>query len=598
MRKKLQNTGFILIYVIVAAALGGCVYYSEFFPSGESIWNYIWPVGEFYNGLGLANITTEVWVRLFYAGSIAVICAISGLAWFFIGIKEHRRTLGFFVGLLWFFIPTNIEVLFHKGDLAVSFVLSILPVLLWRMYRLIFASSDSDDGKTKPWKAVYISVVFCLLCILLLLYIQDDKMNGYFGISIAVLLVLGAMFSGKRELPVFWMGVLLLFLSAAPLTACLVCLGFLLWKTLRKELVYVICILLSLDAAGTFYFGVIQNADFGIAKTIGYHVEETLLEDACEVAEQKILFLGSEQEEKIANYVLTDQEKELRLVEDSNGRLEEALVNRKYTYLFDRALELGSDTVLIKKSRLSEGISDIGVLTVAAEQSSYSLEKENDTFILYHFADAKDSFALNTRYEMIGIGTSAPMLAFFYPAMQESTDPDLNAYSYEELEKYKVIYLNGFTYHNKTEAEELLTRLSENGTRIIIEASGIPSDILSKNQEFLGVTCNSISFQKGYPILYMDENVIDCNLFKKGNENWKTIYLTNLEEQLGYFYENNLKVAFLGTSKNENIIFVGLNLAYHYALTEDPSAEQIYNRLFGVESNQLPKRTLVRTGER
>lgn len=597
MRKKIQNVGFVFIYIIVAAVLGGCVYYMELFPSGERIWDYIWAAGDFYNSLGFADVTAEEWIRLFYAGSIAVIYIISGLVWFNIGMKENRKTVGFFIGLLWFFVPANVQVLFRKGDLAISFMLSILPFIIWRIHGLIFTPSASNEGKTKRMKGFLFILAFCLLCVMILSHIKYDKTTGYFGISIAVLLFLGAAFSGKKELPVFWIGAFLLFVSAAPVTSCFVCLGFLLWKTLRKELVCVVCVLLSIDAAGTFYFGVMKNADFGIAETIEYRMEAALLEEACQIAEQKILFLGSEQEQKIANYVLTDREKDLHLVKDLYGRLEEALMNRKYTYLFDRSLELGGDTILIKKSRLSEGISDVGALTAAAEQSAYSLQEENDDFILYHFDDAKEEFTIKTKYEVIGIGTSAPMLAFFYPAMEETTDTNLNAYSYEELAKYKVVYLNGFTYNNKTAAEQLLTKLSESGTRIIIEASGIPSDILSKNQEFLGVSCNSISFQKGYPILYMDENTIDCNLFKSGNENWKTIYLTNLKEQWGYFYENNLKVAFLGTAKNNNIIFVGLNLAYHYALTEDPSAEQVYNRLFGVESNQLPKRTLVWTGK-
>lgn len=87
--------------------------------------------------------------------------------------------------------------------------------------------------------------------------------------------------------------------------------------------------------------------------------------------------------------------------------------------------------------------------------------------------------------------------------------------------------------------------LSEAGVRVIINADGTPVNRNLNVAEFLGVTCSSIKFENGYPILYMGEEELDC------------------------FYDNNLKEAFLGTVKNDNIVFVGLNLGYHYVLTDD-----------------------------
>ena len=48
----------------------------------------------------------------------------------------------------------------------------------------------------------------------------------------------------------------------------------------------------------------------------------------------------------------------------------------------------------------------------------------------------------------------------------------------------------GFTYDDRAAAEQLITRLSESGVRIVIAADGIPEDRGSRNQSFLGGVCN------------------------------------------------------------------------------------------------------------
>ena len=55
----------------------------------------------------------------------------------------------------------------------------------------------------------------------------------------------------------------------------------------------------------------------------------------------------------------------------------------------------------------------------------------------------------------------------------------------------------------------------------------------------------------------------------------------------------NQDLAFYGTGENENLIFVGLNLTYHYAITGDPGVGELLSHALDLNTNELPKRELV-----
>ena len=82
------------------------------------------------------------------------------------------------------------------------------------------------------------------------------------------------------------------------------------------------------------------------------------------------------------------------------------------------------------------------------------------------------------------------------PCGWNSRFSNLNDYTYEELAGYKEVFLNGFTYDDKETAEDLVLRLSRAGVKVIMYADGIPQDKRTHSQNFLGVTCSSITFHK------------------------------------------------------------------------------------------------------
>ena len=177
-----------------------------------------------------------------------------------------------------------------------------------------------------------------------------------------------------------------------------------------------------------------------------------------------------------------------------------------------------------------------------------------------------------------------------FPAVETADSPNLNDYTYEELAEYKEVFLNGFTYDDKETAEDIVLRLSRAGVKVIIYADGIPQDKRTHSQNFLGVTCSSITFHNGYPDMDTRIGTIYPDMFPQGHTTWNTVYLDGLDTVWGTFYDNGLNLDFYGTVKNDNIIMTGLNLTYFYSLTDDVSVGQLLSNMSGISSEELPDR--------
>lgn len=659
LRKSKETIGSSLFYMILSFGLAFLVYHFELFPAGEHVWKYLNKAAVFIGAQKGTGILGTKGVLLLYAIYIGVIYFISAVVWFEIGKAENRKKMGFWLGLIWFFMPANFRVFFIEGELGAGLFLSVLPLLIYGLRQYL------EEGKRKTvfavavlfllmtvcsvdygiltlfaavnyllvagilqgrWKraavlAVSMFTAFLLNFVWIYQYWEGgvsvwSKENFFFclGVSVLLMAVPGAVFSHKKSLVFFWTAVLLLLYSSSllspliwilpglqkvqavqlyPLITCYTFLGFLHWDTLKKYLAQAVCILTVLDVLLVFGAGIIENGNFGMEETLDKIMEETLVARACEISQQKTAFFSGEREFSIAEYRMADQGSDILLTDDEEGFLKQALADSNFIYFFDRCLASENDTVIVEKERLSEKSREIPHVTEAAEKLGYQLMEETEGYLLYHQNAAEGKFTVESEYAGIAIGTGISEMVLMYPALLETSKTNLNEYSFEELSKYKLIYLNGFTYDDKEEAEQLILQLGEKGIRILIEAEGIPSDIVSKNREFLGVTGNDISFEKGFPIFYIQEEEVDCNLFAKGQENWQSLYLTGLDAVSGYFFENQEKIDFMGTAGNENIIFIGLNLGYHYALTGDPNAEKIYSEILGLEKEELPQRKLL-----
>ncbi len=508
----------------------------------------------------------------------------------------------------------------HKISLVFTALgLAFLVTGIWLVPSLIGGLTSTDSSQTmvtffqKLWITLnplerlisgntyfYFGFAAFLLAVFGLLCSYKKSVPGFVTALIILISTSMTMFSVLSHLPgsqYMWM---LRFISIA---LCMILYSFLLWDSLKKPFVVLICVLLFLDVVPSLpqiydgYDTVKEIEKFGAFE------ENTLIDEAKKVTLQRLACMDESSLGAYSAYLISGfGEKRVKSTFGAGWQaasttrnivqLNEAMTSGYYPYLFDRCLELGNDTVLVRIDRLKHKEKDVETLKAAAKLSLYDVTAENEEYIVFH-RDTPENFGVVTKYRMIGIGTSAPALSLVFPSMEESLSHNLNDYTFEELAEYDIVYLDRFTYDNKKEAEELVLKLSLAGVKVIICADGMPENERLKLPEFLGVSTNQILFENGYPLLFFGGAEVDCNLFADGFSDWSTVYMNGLDSVEGCLWDHEVQQAFLGTKENENIVFISLNLSYHYFLTQDPNAERILESVFGDMTGVLPERTVV-----
>ncbi|MEL7655768.1 MAG: 6-pyruvoyl-tetrahydropterin synthase-related protein, partial [Bacillota bacterium] len=268
-----------------------------------------------------------------------------------------------------------------------------------------------------------------------------------------------------------------------------------------------------------------------------------------------------------------------------------ALEKGYYYYMFDRSLELGDDTVLVRKELVTQARKDLRDLEDAAWASGYRLYSETNYTYIFH-RDTPKTYGVTTKYLGLAIGKSANTVTLEYPSIEEGFSENLSDYALKDISKYQLIYLSGFTYDNKADVQELLLQAANAGVKIIIDMNRIPVDPLTSRMTFFGVTAQSITFNKQYPELMYRNKIYESLPFKEEYSTWNTVYLENVNKILGYSWFKNKKLPFLATAGNSNIIFMGYNFLYHAMETNDSSIMGLMSDLLEIESNKLPERTV------
>lgn len=445
----------------------------------------------------------------------------------------------------------------------------------------------------------------------------------YFGMSLLALAVFGALCSAKKTMAGFWTAIVIYLCSAASMyavisflpggenlqllrffsiAACMILTGFLLWKTLKKPVAVAAVLLICLDIVPSL--SLIYGAQGGETpeERLNRQQSATLIAEAQSITNQRLALIDGGSLDSMGAMLVSDWNNSLKGSFGGNAKaasdysnlsqLDRALKGGNFLYLFDRCMELGNDTVIVAVSEINTYAYSLARLDDAAAQVGYNIIDFNDGYRLYHM-DIEGGWGTKARYRAIGIGNAAPSISLTFPTMEETDSANINDYSYEQLCKYDLVYLDGFTYDDREQAEELVIKLSENGVRVVIAADGIPQDS-NHSQRFLGVTCNDITFSNGYPELDTVDGLLNTDLFPAEYSKWQTVYLEGLDEVWGSVCEDDgFKPDFYGTVKNDNIVMVGINLTYFYGLTEDPSVGKLLERAMNISSSELPLRRAV-----
>lgn len=453
--------------------------------------------------------------------------------------------------------------------------------------------------------------------------IRNGNVDFYFGLAAAIIAVFGAFFGYKKSRTGFITAIIILILTTngiypvlkllpgsqylwmlrfISIALCMILMSFLMWNTLKKPFVVIMCVLLLVDIIPSVTLITGNHNSESVEDRIETTQDNTLISKAKEITTQRMALMDERSLGSMGAWLVSGYGNGVASTfgagrEAANTavnivNLNKALANSKFYYMFDRCLELGNDTVLVRKSLLKQYGDTIDNLDMAATANGYSMVEDNGTYRLYHI-DVSGNWGTVCNYEAIAIGTGADNITMQFPVAKEGKSNNLNDYTYKELSEYKEIFLDGFTYDDKEEAERLLIRLSQSGVRVIIYADGIPLNKDTHTQTFLGVTCSSIAFSNGYPDMDTRIGKIYPDMFPQGHTTWNTVYLDGLDRTWGTFYDNGLKLAFYGTAKNENIVVTGLNLTYFYSLTGDQAIGKLLDNMTGLTSEKLPLRKIV-----
>lgn len=451
-----------------------------------------------------------------------------------------------------------------------------------------------------------------------------EEMNYYIGLSAFLLAVTGTFLSTRDAAPGFLCGVLICLatstavypiLSRLPggqylwmlrfvsIALCMVLLSLMGWKSLRRPLVLLFCLLFVLDAVPSR--SLLLGAGTGITPGERFDAirEYSLLDRAQAVTTQRLALMNEGAVGAIDPYLVSDWGTPTPQTfgagwEAANTASNIVMLNRSvnegaYLYLFDRALELGNDTVLVRMAVVKNlRAAPLEQMDAAAGAVGYELVDANEGFRLYHLKDAPRHWGTVSTYRAIGIGSHMG-LALSFPGVEEAESNNLSDYTFEELSKYDMVYISDFVYNDKAYAEELVLRLSESGTRVVIVADGIPEDRSARSQTFLGMLCNAITFSNGYPEMDTIDGLINADLFPNGHTTWQSVYMEGLDESWGYLYDAGLKLDFYGTVKNDDLVFIALNLPYFYELTHDASVGELLSHAMRMPQNVLPERRIV-----
>ncbi len=455
--------------------------------------------------------------------------------------------------------------------------------------------------------------------------INGDILSFYFGFSIFLICILGMLIAPKNMKAGFITAMVLLLCTTKSVYELFVKLPFsqflwmirfipiglaaamvslLLWKSLKKWVVLLLVILLAADCATsykTIYFP-LKDRIVDVQASLDRRAEEAMITDAKAITRQRMALMDLSEYGSFAPYYIAGVGEAVNYSYGAGWEgagtasnivnLNSSIENGWYVYLFDRALELGNDTVLIPIDNLKHQSKDLERLEEAAHILGYVPVTRNETSILFQ-KDTPDQFGVITNYKNLAIGESSSGIAMIFPDFEEGSRDNINDYTYEELSNYNTLYLSGFTYSSKAEAEELLLKLSESGVHIYIDMNRIPMDEVTKTMELFGVAAQNISFSESFPVLsYQGKNYASLD-FPSDIGDWNTVYLLGLDQVDGSSDMTSKLIPFLGTAKNENLHFIGLNIMYYLQTTGDEEIKGLAEAIFDMDESSVPERKIV-----
>ena len=635
-----------------------------------------------------------------YCGMVYLLGAVT---WNIAGAVKNRPLLGILFGIMWFFMPQSLHVMFTEGNLPRCLIMAVFPLafvfineylkkgglknfigtavtffvmcachvgytgmvaiaclIYMFIYRLCcFTGTGRLQHSRKRDLELIVAVAagFILSGIFLFPALKGGLVSNtsnavqaaedyfqslfltlnpaeklkqgydlsYFGIVSFLLALFGTIASKKRARAGFITAIIIILLTSdtvAPvirslpggslmwmmrflqIAAAMIFFSMLEWDSLKRPILVVSVALLALDCGVSVKTYLPYKDDPFAAGYFERLEESTLIDEAKSITKSRIGLIDSNRGVFNGVFYLTDyngsvnqlfgQGWEAASTGQQITQINEAYDNGYYYFMFDRLLEYGCDTVLIRKDAAAVYPFNEREAEAAATERGYVREYDEGSYVVYHYPEIEGSYGTIGHYDGIAIGNGAYYISMMFPKICEAPSEYIDDFTLEELSGYDIIYLDGFLYHDVNVAEDLITKAAESGTKVYVLADGIPENYESKTNRFLDVECQSVQFDNGFPKLktkYFGD--LEIALFPNELKQWKTVYINGMTEVLGYSEVLGEELPFYGKGTNDNINFIGYNLTYYYSLTRDKTIGELLAGIIETGETEVPGRKIV-----
>ncbi len=468
-------------------------------------------------------------------------------------------------------------------------------------FQSIFKTLNPVDKVKGGYAASYFGIISFLVAAFGAVASKRRARAGFITALVIVLL------TTKTAQPIFQLlpgGSLMWMLRFLPIAAAMIFFSMLEWDSLKKPILAVIIALLTADCVIAVSTFVPRVKEPTMTEYFENMADTTLIDEAKDMTKNRIALMDSVNPIGNGVFYLTDFNGSTNQMfgqgwEAASTSLQIAQINESFDYgyyyfMFDRLLEMGCDTIIVKKDAAAVVPYNEKEADVAAELRGYTKAYDEGSYVVFHYEGIEGAYGTITEYDGIAIGNGAYYISMMFPTICEAPSEYIDDFTLEELSSYDTIYLDGFLYHDVETAEDLITKAAEAGTEVYVLADGIPENYESKTNRFLGVECQSVQFDNGFPTFYTTKfGEIELALFPDEFKNWKTVYMNGLTEVLGYSEVLNEQMPFWGKGTNDNITFIGFNLTYYYSRTRDRNVGAILAGIVDVSEYEVPERQIV-----
>lgn len=514
---------------------------------------------------------------------LAAMCAVIFVIYgFFKGMKHHTQLYGFYV-------------------IAAGILIAGILLLPGLSGGLVTDSSSAAVDTIEDWsQPLYYSISpFDRLA--------TDR-SCAFGIGVLVMAVFGIFIAkkNKEEKSGMVVGLIFFILSDSVFTGVFkqLPLSQVFWMTRFVQMCYILILYdfgrLTLTpykryaVIGVTILDILPSMPFFTMKSdLSYQENEYLLREACDLTQNRF---GLVDESIFGSYpayyalkrgVPYTQGWAIQGAATSSNivSITESVQRGHYGYAFHKLLQLGSDTVVIKKSF----VKDFEALIKAAGDYGYELAGESSEVYLFDLTDVIGNFGVVSSYNSLAIGDSSIFMSYIYPGFEQSDTEYLTDYDIEDLIQYDKIYLSNFKYDDLGHAEQMVQALSDAGVKVYIDCTHMPINVMAIS-EFLGVESRFISISDFDTLRYGDWQVeLDMPY------EWYSAYIVPMEDNgiTEYTYPFGTQTIDYMIEK-DNITFVGFNLVYMYYENENEELLKFLDHIFDItEEDRIVREKII-----